>query len=108
MNSSQSLTHCKKMSKPRSWPCRGYSKNLGRSWDRPHAFGLKGSRYANMKELRFGAAGGEWRVAFAFDLSRKAVLLVAGDKSGQSQRRFYRELIQDRNRAVRCPMVAIA
>jgi hypothetical protein len=50
---------------------------------------LKGSRHANMKELRFGAADGEWRVAFAFDTKRKAILLVAGDKSGHSEKRFY-------------------
>jgi hypothetical protein len=37
-----------------------------------------------MKELRFDAADGVWRVAFAFDPNRKAILLVAGDKSGVS------------------------
>jgi hypothetical protein len=47
-----------------------------------------------MKELRFSAADGEWRVAFAFDPRRKAILLVAGDKSGGSEKRFYRELIR--------------
>ena len=47
-----------------------------------------------MKELRFSAADGEWSVAFAFDPKRKAVLLVAGDKSGGSEKRFYRELIR--------------
>ncbi len=36
---------------------------------------------------------GQWRVAFAFDTKRKAVLLVAGDKSGGSEKRFYRRLI---------------
>ena len=46
-----------------------------------------------MKELRFSAAGGEWRVAFAFDPKRTAILLVAGDKSGGSVRRFYRRLL---------------
>lgn len=55
---------------------------------------LHGSRRANMKELRFSAADGEWRGAFAFDTKRKAVLLVAGDKSGGSEKRFYRELIR--------------
>ncbi len=55
---------------------------------------LNGSRHANMKEMRFAAAGGEWRVAFAFDPVRRAMLLVAGDKSGGSGRRFYRELIR--------------
>jgi hypothetical protein len=34
-----------------------------------------------------------WRVAFAFDPMRKAILLVAGDKSGVSQRKFYKRLI---------------
>jgi hypothetical protein len=47
-----------------------------------------------MKELRFSAADGEWRVAFAFDPKRRAILPVAGDKSGGSEKRFYRELIR--------------
>jgi hypothetical protein len=47
-----------------------------------------------MKELRFDAADGVWRVAFAFDTRRKAILLVAGDKSGGSQTRFYKRLIK--------------
>lgn len=47
-----------------------------------------------MKEMRFEAADGAWRVAFAFDPTRAAVLLVAGDKSGVSQKRFYRSLIE--------------
>ena len=46
-----------------------------------------------MKELRFDAAGGVWRVAFAFDPKRNAILLVAGDKSGVSEKRSYRQLI---------------
>jgi len=46
-----------------------------------------------MKEPRFDAAGGVWRVAFAFDPNRKAIVLVAGDKSGVSAKRFYRQLI---------------
>ena len=60
---------------------------------RPRADTLNGSRHANMKELRFDAADGVWRVAFAFDPNRKAILLVAGDKSGGSGKRFYRQLI---------------
>ena len=42
----------------------------------------------------FSAADGEWRVAFAVDPHRKAILFVGGDKSGVSQKRFYRELIR--------------
>ncbi len=33
-------------------------------------------------------------MAFAFDPNRKAILLVAGDKSGGSEKRFYRQLIE--------------
>jgi len=47
-----------------------------------------------MKELRFEAQGGVWRVAFAFDPKRRAILLIAGDKSGGGEKRFYRELIR--------------
>jgi len=61
---------------------------------RPRADTLKGSRHPNMKELRFDATGGVWRVAFAFGPNRKAILLAAGDKSGVSERRFYRRLIE--------------
>jgi len=46
-----------------------------------------------MKELRFDAADGVWRVAFAFAPNRKAILLVAGEKSGGGEKRFYRQLI---------------
>lgn len=60
---------------------------------RPRADTLNGSRHANMKELRFDATDGVWRVAFAFDPKRKAILLVAGDKSGVSEKKFYKQLI---------------
>ena len=46
-----------------------------------------------MKEIRFRAANGAWRVAFAFDPKRQAVVLCAGDKAGVAQQRFYRMLI---------------
>ncbi len=65
---------------------------------RPHADTLNGSSHANMKELRFNADGGVWRVAFAFDPERKDILLVAGDKSGGSERRFYKRLIATADR----------
>lgn len=67
---------------------------FGPALARPRVDTLKGSRHANMKELRFQAENGVWRVAFAFDPRRKAILLVAGDKSGVNERRFYRRLIE--------------
>jgi hypothetical protein len=69
-------------------------EQFGPQLGRPRVDSLKGSRHRNMKELRFNAADGVWRVAFAFDVKRKAVLLAAGDKSGASEKRFYRELIR--------------
>ena len=69
-------------------------QQFGPQLGRPRADRLNGSRHANMKELRFSAAGGEWRVAFAFDTRRKGILLIAGDKSGGSEKRFYRELLR--------------
>src|ERR1041385_4629296 len=67
---------------------------LGPGLSRPHADTLKGSQHANMKELRADTAGMTLRIAFAFDPQRSAILLCAGDKSGVSQKRFYRQLIE--------------
>ena len=68
-------------------------ESFGPQLGRPHVDTLNGSKHANMKELRFDATNGVWRAAFAFDALRQAVVLVAGDKSGESQARFYRALI---------------
>lgn len=69
-------------------------ERFGPMLGRPRVDRLSSSRHANLKELRFDAAGGAWRVAFAFDPRRRAILLVAGDKSGISMRRFYRTLLR--------------
>lgn len=65
----------------------------GPSLGRPHVDTLMGSRHSNMKELRCKAGGGVWRIAFAFDEKRQAILLVGGNKSGVNERRFYKHLI---------------
>jgi len=65
---------------------------------RPRVDTLNDSRHANMKELRFEAADGVWRVAFAFDPKRRAILLLAGDKSGVGEKRFYKQLIAKADR----------
>ena len=68
---------------------RDFGPNLGR----PTVDTLKGSTHANMKELRFDWEGEVWRVAFAFDPMRRAVLLVGGDKAGVDKKRFYKRLV---------------
>lgn len=75
-------------------PLREFGPALGR----PDVDTLRDSNYANMKELRFRADGGVWRVAFAFDPRRNAILLVAGDKSGVSETKFYKRLIDKADR----------
>ncbi len=68
-------------------------ERFGPELGRPRVDTLKGSEFANMKELRFRSTGGVWRFAFAFDPKRRAIVLVAGDKSGVGQARFYQQLI---------------
>ena len=52
-----------------------------------------------MKELRPPSAGrSEIRILLVFDPWRSVVLLVAGDKSGGSERTFYRRLISTADR----------
>jgi hypothetical protein len=61
---------------------------------RPYVDTLKGSRHANMKEIRVSVADGEWRFAIAFDPKRRGVVLIGGDKSGVAKDRFYKPLIK--------------
>lgn len=68
-------------------------QKLGFNLGRPYVDTLKGTKFKNLKELRFETNHGVWRVAFAFDPERKAVLLVAGNKLGENKDRFYRDLI---------------
>jgi len=72
----------------------GLLKTFGPQLGRPKVDTLKGSKHSNMKELRFDADGGVWRIAFAFDFGRKAILLVGGDKAGISKEKFYRNMIE--------------
>ncbi len=72
----------------------GVLEQFGPALGRPNVDTLSCSKYKNMKELRFDANDGVWRLAFAFDIKRRAILLVAGDKAGVNQRRFYQTLIK--------------
>ena len=68
-------------------------KLFGPRLRRPHADTLNGSKHANMKELRADTKKLVLRIAFAFDPTRSAILLLGGNKTGMSQRRFYRQFI---------------
>lgn len=83
----------------------------------PESYGVKdilpgfetpvSSRHANMKELRFDAADGVWRFAFAFDPKRREIVLCGGDKSGSSEKRFYRQLIDKADNRFHAHLVAV-
>src|ERR1700730_5975553 len=76
----------------------GWLQQFGPLLGRPRVDTLDDSRHANRKELRLEAADGVWRVTFAFDPKRRAILLLAGDKSGVSEKRFYKQLIAKADR----------
>jgi hypothetical protein len=67
----------------------------GPSLGRPHADTLKGSRLPNLKELRVQHAGNPYRVIFAFDPRRTAILLLGGRKAG---RKWYKTAIPEAER----------
>lgn len=52
---------------------------------RPYCDTIEGSQHANMKELRVQHRGSPYRILFAFDIERKAVLLLGGDKTGDKR-----------------------
>ena len=57
----------------------------------PHSSGINGSRNDHMRELRVQSHGDPFRVFYAFDPRRSAILLIGGDKTGND--RFYEEMI---------------
>ena len=60
---------------------------------------MKGSAFANMKELRTQHQGRPLRTFFAFDPRRAAILLIGGDKTGDA--RFYDRMIPEADRLYR-------
>jgi len=68
-------------------------ERFGPQLSRPRSDTLKGSKHKNMKELRLAVGRQAWRVAYAFDPRRKAILLVGGNKQGVNEKQFYKDLI---------------
>ncbi len=58
---------------------------------RPYADTVQGSHYPNMKELRCQHEGRPYRVLYALDPQRVGILLIGGDKTGNS--RWYDEYV---------------
>jgi len=66
-------------------------QKIGPSLPRPHADLIHSSRHPNLKELRVRHLGRPYRVLFAFDPRRCAILLIGGDKTGND--RWYEEFV---------------
>lgn len=67
----------------------------GPQLSRPYADTLKGTaKIKNLKELRVQHAGNPYRVFYAFDPKRRAVLLCGGRKDGKRDKLFYERLIR--------------
>ncbi len=66
-------------------------EEFGPQLGRPRVDTLEGSSFNNMKELRIQYKGEPWRILFAFDPERQAILLVGGNKT--SNKRWYKENI---------------
>ena len=72
------------------WLLEKFGPTLGR----PYVDTLNGSDFANMKELRVQYKGSPVRAFFAFDPTRNAIVLCAGDKTGLNEKRFYKDMIK--------------
>ena len=57
----------------------------------PHSSGIAASRHGQMRELRIQHQGRPYRVLYAFDPRRAAILLIGGDKTGND--RWYEEFV---------------
>ena len=66
-------------------------QEFGPTLTRPLADTVRGSEYPNMRELRIQHQGRPYRVLYAFDPRRAGVLLIGGDKTGNS--RWYEEFV---------------
>jgi len=62
----------------------------------PYSSGVESSRHHNMRELRIQHKGRPYRVLYAFDPRRTAILLLGGDKTGNN--RWYEENVPKADR----------
>jgi hypothetical protein len=64
-------------------------RERGPQLGRPYVDTVENSVFTNMKELRVQFRGDPWRILFAFDPARAAILLVGGNKRGD--KRWYKK-----------------
>ena len=66
-------------------------EQLGPNLGFPHSSGITGSKHGHLRELRIQHQGEPYRVLYAFDPRRLAILLVGGKKTGDD--RWYDKVI---------------
>jgi hypothetical protein len=66
-------------------------REKGPQLDHPHTSEIRRSRHTHMRELRAQHAGRPYRVLYAFDPRRTAILLLGGDKTGED--RWYKKMV---------------
>ena len=66
--------------------CVGLLEVKGPQLPSPYSSGINGSDYSHMRELRIQHKGNPYRVLYAFDPRRVAMLLLGGDKTGDDKR----------------------
>jgi hypothetical protein len=66
-------------------------QELGPTLKMPHSSSVQMSRYKHMRELRIQHEGRPYRVLYAFDPRRTAMLLIGGEKTGND--RWYEECV---------------
>lgn len=71
-------------------------QQFGPALGRPHADTVNGSKHPNMKELRIQHGGCPYRLLYAFDPRRAAILLLGGDKTGDE--RWYERMVPTADR----------
>jgi hypothetical protein len=70
-------------------------EEYGPNLSRPYADTIKGSKLANLKELRIKTGIHIFRVTYIFDPEQNGLLLIGGDKKGKNQKKFYKDLIRE-------------
>jgi hypothetical protein len=74
----------------------GLLESKGPSLPFPYSSGISGSKHGHMRELRIQHGGEPYRVLYAFDPRRCAILLIGGNKTGQD--RWYESMVPQADR----------
>jgi hypothetical protein len=83
-------------------------ESIGPQLNRPYADTIKGSKsIKNLKELRIQHAGKPYRVFYAFDPKRQAIILCGGRKDGSIDKQFYRNMIALAEKEFQCHLIEL-